>query len=76
MVWLYRSPIVVGVGGYFTRSSDFYTRSRRLGGGGGRHPVRAVYTIYIPSGHYFTLRLGPKGGVGTPFGGLYFFYGV
>ncbi len=32
----------------------------------------SIYDIHIPSGHYFTLPLGPKGSVGSPFGELYF----
>jgi hypothetical protein len=40
MVWLYRSPIPVGMRGYFTRSNDYYLLLLRLeegdeGGGGG-----------------------------------------
>ncbi len=47
MVWLHRSPIPEGGGGYFTRSNDFYMSSLHLEeGGGGQHPVPKTYTLH------------------------------
>jgi hypothetical protein len=45
MVWLYRWPIAVGGGGYFTSSNDFYLPSRAKRKGGGQHPLVSVLLV-------------------------------
>ncbi len=62
MVWLYRSPIPVGMGGggYFTRSNYFYLPSLHLTGEGGGIstmwlvPTHTSYYIYSRGLQFYT----------------------
>jgi hypothetical protein len=51
LVCLYRSPILMGRRGYFTRSNDYHLTLLRLeeGGGRGQHPVAKPLYMFLSS---------------------------
>jgi hypothetical protein len=56
MVWLYRSAILWGEGGYFTHSNDFYLPSRRLEEGRGGVSTLGGGLGGCPGDQYLLLR--------------------